>query len=90
MNNEGTEAENFASLSVEDRLELKSWRARVSAYEQISKELACADDPKGLIFRDYLDYIRKAPSESNAAALDAGLDALLSFVTNAADEFVIK
>lgn len=90
MNNEGTELENFSALPVEDRLVLKSWRARVSAYEQISKEFACAEGPSSPIFRNYMDFMRKAPSEANAATFDTALDALLTFVTNASVELVVK
>ena len=90
MNNDGPEGENFSALSIEDRLEHKSWRARVSAYEQISKEFARADGPKSSIFREYMDCMRKAPAESNAAALDAALSALHSFIANASEDLIIK
>jgi len=88
MNND--DGENFSLLSLLDRIEHKSWRARLSAFEQIGKECATCDGPQSAIFKDYMDYMRRAPAEPNAAALDAALVALFSYSSNAPSELIIR
>ena len=54
----------------------------MSAYEELQKLFQRAVDGQDPIFRDHLDTVRRAPAEGNAAALDAALGALASFVTH--------
>jgi len=59
------------------------WKARVSAYEELAKlfrTLPSADDPE---YRKWIGYLKKMVTDSNAAAQDAGIVALLSFLQNA-------
>ncbi|PJF18721.1 hypothetical protein PSACC_01466 [Paramicrosporidium saccamoebae] len=72
--------ENFSSLSIDDRLSHKHWKARLSAYEELARTFRQTTSGKDALFRDHFDSMRKAPVESNAAALDAALNALQAFV----------
>lgn len=72
--------ENFGSLSIDDRLSHKHWKARLSAYEELARTFRQTTSGKDALFRDHFDNLRKAPLESNAAALDAALNALQVFV----------
>lgn len=56
------------------------WKARQNAYEELAKVFAQAEGPKAQVFRDHFESMRKAPLESNAAALDAALHALHVYV----------
>ena len=55
----------------------------MSAYEELAKlfrTLPSADDPE---YRKWIGYLKKMVTDSNAAAQDAGIAALLSFLQNA-------
>ena len=55
----------------------------MSAYEELAKlfrTLPSADDPE---YRKWIGYMKKLVTDSNAAAQDAGIAALLSFLQNA-------
>lgn len=62
-----------------DRLVDKNWKTRVTAYEDLKKEIkvALGEDP---VFNEYDQYLSKITADSNAGALDAGLDTALLFV----------
>ncbi|XP_074596153.1 msps cytoskeleton-associated protein 5 [Brevipalpus obovatus] len=71
--------EDFSKLSLNDRLEHKNWKARVSAYEDLVKFFDIQDDKSGE-FSKYMPYVKKIPIDSNVTAQEKGLAVVLSFV----------
>ena len=57
----------------------KNWKARLSAYEDLRRALKATlgEDP---LFDEYASWIPKMTVDSNAGAMDAGLDTALVFV----------
>ena len=74
-----TEEDEFASLPLEERLEHKNWKARVSGYVDLAKKLRSLEE-------DHPDYIKfsynlqKYVSDTNAAAQEKGLDVTSAFL----------
>mmetsp|Transcript_14415 Transcript_14415/g.21637 ORF Transcript_14415/g.21637 Transcript_14415/m.21637 type:complete len:2162 (-) Transcript_14415:214-6699(-) len=64
------------------RLEDKNWKTRSGAYAELNNLLKSAmdDDP---IFEEYARYMPKMASDSNASALDTGLDSVFLFADRA-------
>lgn len=56
------------------------WKARLEAYDELTKIFQRADGPKDAVFRTYSDAARNAPSEANAAALESALGCLLAYI----------
>ncbi|KAJ3392260.1 Cytoskeleton associated protein 5 [Entophlyctis sp. JEL0112] len=68
--------DDFSSLPLEERLGHKNWKARLSAYDDLKTQFkAKADSPS----RDWPEQLRTALKDSNAAALESALNALLVF-----------
>ena len=59
---------------------LQNWKARVSGYEALAHLFQIQDDEKSPEFSKYLQILRKFPVDSNAAAQEKGLAAVLAFV----------
>ena len=65
-----------------ERIADKQWKARLTAYDDLKKEMSVETiDPT--IFSDFQSFVPKMVADSNAGALDAGLDAALAFVDKA-------
>jgi len=60
-----------------ERIIDKNWKSRASAYEDIVKEI---NNGNTAIFGEYESHIVKILADSNASALDTGLDAVLVFI----------
>ncbi len=60
-----------------ERIVDKNWKSRASAYEDIVKEI---NNGNTAIFSEYESHIVKILADSNASALDTGLDAVLLFI----------
>ena len=60
-----------------ERIIDKNWKSRASAYEDIVKEI---NNGNNAIFSEYENHIVKILADSNASALDTGLDAVLLFI----------
>ncbi|KAI9254442.1 armadillo-type protein [Phascolomyces articulosus] len=73
--------EDFQSLPVTDRLQHKLWKARVSAYEEITSLLRKTDNDSD--FYTYESYLKKIATDANAVAQEAGLNVIYEFVNNA-------
>lgn len=56
----------------------------MSGYEEASKAFQLIDDEKSGEWNKYLGLVKKFVSDSNAVALEKGLEALLHFLSNAA------
>lgn len=75
--------DDFTKLPIHDRLASKLWKARVSAYEELSKAFpntSSEDDP---IFRQYTrnpDILKSIVVDTNAVAQEKGVDAVRAFV----------
>ncbi|KAF9937265.1 Microtubule-associated protein, microtubule dynamics during spindle orientation [Mortierella alpina] len=79
----GAPEENFSSIPVQERLDHKNWKARVSAYEELAKLFRTSVEESD--FRRYEGSLRKIALDSNAVAQESGLTTLIQFVENAQD-----
>ncbi|KAG0261640.1 Microtubule-associated protein, microtubule dynamics during spindle orientation [Mortierella polycephala] len=75
--------ENFNSIPVQERLEHKNWKARVSAYEELAKLFRTSVEDSD--FRRFEGSLKKIALDSNAVAQESGLTTLIQFVENAPD-----
>jgi cytoskeleton-associated protein 5 len=64
-------------------LGFKVWKARVSAYEDLTKLYRQATSETSGEFSKYLGYFKKIVIDSNAVAQEKGLEATLAFLENA-------
>lgn len=78
------EGNEYLKLSVEEQCVHKLWKARVHGYEEASKLFHRLDDEKSPEFSKYLGLVKKFVIDSNAAAQEKGLEAVLAFVENSA------
>ncbi|XP_066151261.1 protein mini spindles [Euwallacea fornicatus] len=76
------EDEEYKKLSAEERCVHKLWKARVSAYEEVTKTFKQIDDEKSPEFGKYLGLVKKFVTDSNAAGQEKGLEATLAYVQN--------
>ena len=75
--------DDFTKMSIEDRLSSKLWKARVSAYEDLSKAFPKTSSEKDPIFRQYTrnpDLLKSIVVDTNAVAQEKGVDAVRAFV----------
>lgn len=61
-----------------ERIVDKNWKTRQTAYEDLKKVVTAVDDES--MFAEFSSVIPKMTSDVHPSALDAGLDAALSFV----------
>ncbi len=73
---ESTEVDN---RPMDVKISDKNWKARLSAYEDLKRALKATlgEDP---LFDEYASWIPKMTADSNAGAMDAGLETALVFV----------
>ncbi|CAB0035199.1 unnamed protein product [Trichogramma brassicae] len=74
----------FTKLPVEDRCVHKLWKARLHGYEECAKNFRLIDDEKSPEWNKFLGLVKKFVADSNAAAQEKGLEAVLAYVENAA------
>ncbi|EST07076.1 CLASP N-terminal domain protein [Kalmanozyma brasiliensis GHG001] len=75
--------DDFTKLSIEERLSSKLWKARVSAYEDLTKAFPKTSSENDPIFRQYTrnpDILKAIVVDSNAVAQEKGVDAVRAFV----------
>jgi cytoskeleton-associated protein 5 len=80
--------EDFSTLSVEDRISHKNWKARVNGYEALVKIFQTTADDSDPAFRPYIsnpDLLKKIATDSNAVAQEKGLECLVAFVKYAGE-----
>ncbi|KAJ2084393.1 hypothetical protein H4R24_000023 [Coemansia sp. RSA 988] len=76
--------EDYSSLPLEQRLTHKVWKVRMNAYNDLKSELKQLD-PGGQAgqFSNYENYLSKMVLDSNMAAQESGVNAVIAFVENA-------
>ncbi|TFY82674.1 hypothetical protein EWM64_g1342 [Hericium alpestre] len=75
--------EDFSSLPIETRLAHKNWKARVSAYETLTKTFQLTVSDTDPAFKPYLgnpDILKKIATDSNAVAQEKGVECLVALV----------
>lgn len=72
----------YKKLPPEERCIHKLWKARVSAYEEVTKLFKQIDDEKSPEFGKYLGLVKKFVTDSNAMGQEKGLEATLAYVEN--------
>lgn len=83
MDGQPPQEEDFSSLSIDDRLAHKNWKARVSAYETLVKtfQLTASDtDPAFKPYTSNPDLLKKIVTDSNAVAQEKGVECVVAFV----------
>lgn len=76
------EDDEYKKLPPEERCVHKLWKARVSAYEEVTKLFKQIDDEKSPEFGKYLGLVKKFVTDSNAVGQEKGLEATLAYVEN--------
>ncbi len=74
---------DFSKMSIEERLASKLWKARVSAYEDLTKAFPKTSSENDPIFRQYTrnpDVLKSIVVDTNAVAQEKGVDAVRAFV----------
>ncbi|WFD45308.1 hypothetical protein MPSI1_003990 [Malassezia psittaci] len=77
--------EDLASLSLDQKLDSKVWKVRLAGYEELVRRFAQASDEHDPIFAEYArkaEKLRAMALDSNAAAQEKALEALVAFVSN--------
>ncbi|RWS17773.1 cytoskeleton-associated protein 5-like protein [Dinothrombium tinctorium] len=74
---------DFTKLSIEERIQHKNWKARVSGYEALLNVFNAEVDEKSTEFSKYLPILKKAPFDTNVTAQEKGLAVIYSLVENA-------
>jgi len=77
------EQTDFTKLPVDERVQHKNWKARVSGYEQLVITFNQADDDKASEFSKYASLLKKAPTDAHVTAQEKGLAAVSAFLNNA-------
>lgn len=75
--------EDFSSIPISDRLAHKNWKARVSAYESLTKTFQNTASDTDPAFKPYInnpDLLRKIATDSNAVAQEKAVECLVSLV----------
>ncbi|KAI0221669.1 hypothetical protein L0F63_000494 [Massospora cicadina] len=75
------EEEDFSKLSIDDKIQHKSWKARVEGYTELAKELGKLD-PDGQMgeFRKYGAHMVRIAKDSNLPAQEAGMACIMSYI----------
>ncbi|KAI0321641.1 ARM repeat-containing protein [Amylostereum chailletii] len=83
--------EDFSVLPIGERLAHKNWKARVSAYEALSKAFQLSVSDADPAFKPYLnnpDSLKKIVTDSNAVAQEKGVECVVAFVKYAGENAV--
>jgi cytoskeleton-associated protein 5 len=83
MDGQPPQEEDFSTLSIEDRLSHKNWKARVSAYESLVKSFKLTSSDTDPAFRPYSsnpDLLKRIVTDSNAVAQEKGVECVVAFV----------
>lgn len=83
MDGQPPQEEDFSSLSIEDRLAHKNWKARVNAYEALIKTFQFSSSDTDPAFKPFLnnpDTLKKIATDSNAVAQEKGVECLVALV----------
>ncbi|EGD82847.1 hypothetical protein PTSG_03479 [Salpingoeca rosetta] len=77
---------DFSALSLQDRLTHKVWKARLSAYEELVKQLQSSCDEDALA--EWKQYVSQAVADPNVPAQLQGLEFALVWLENAPKRLV--
>lgn len=83
MDGQPPQEEDFSSLSIEDRLAHKNWKARVNAYESLIKTFQLSSSESDPAFKPFLgnpDTLKKIVTDSNAVAQEKGVECVVALV----------
>lgn len=75
--------EDFSKQPIEERLKSKVWKARVSAYEELSSSFRSSPSEDAPVFRPYArnaDAVRAMALDANAVAQEKAVLAIRDFV----------
>jgi len=75
--------EDFTSLPISERLAHKNWKARVSAYESLTKTFANTATEEDPAFKPYInntELLKKFAIDANAVAQEKGVECLGALV----------
>lgn len=75
--------EDFSALPISDRLAHKNWKARVSAYEELTRTFGATPSENDPAFRPYLsnpDLLKRMVLDANAVAQEKGVECVAAFV----------
>ncbi|TPX36658.1 hypothetical protein SmJEL517_g01345 [Synchytrium microbalum] len=72
--------EDFSGLSLIEKLNHKSWRARNEGYVELDKLLKTLDLDAESDYRKYTDVVKRIPVDSNLIAQECGLTTLWTFL----------
>lgn len=77
--------EDFSSIPLQERIVNKSWKARISAYDELTKLFSVTLDPEtdSEGYLKWVDILKKSALDMNAAAQESALNMILAFVSNA-------
>ncbi|KAI9105402.1 hypothetical protein DFS34DRAFT_7380 [Phlyctochytrium arcticum] len=75
--------DDFTSLPLTERLSHKSWKARQGAYEELAKLFNTLPPDADAEYKKWQEYTKKMMTDANAVAQEAGVGAVLAYVTNA-------
>jgi len=79
----GGSAEDVARMPLGERLSSKLWKARLSAYEELTRTFSHTSSDEDPIFGDYArqtDVLQGMSLDANAAAQEKGIECLCAFV----------
>lgn len=74
---------DFSSLSLEEKLEHKVWKARLEAYDQIAKQSENSRNDQDECFQKLNarpEILKKAVTDANVVAQESGIQALCSYL----------
>ncbi|KAF8268872.1 ARM repeat-containing protein [Lactarius quietus] len=83
MDGQPPQEEDFSTLSIDERLAHKNWKARVSAYETLVKTFQLTASETDPAFKPYIshpDLLKKIVTDSNAVAQEKGVECVVAFV----------
>lgn len=83
MSNDRQEDDTWKKLPPEEKVKHSNWRARLEGYQEAQKIFE-KEDEKSPVFDKYLGVAKKFIVDSNAPAQEKGVEAMQSFVRNAA------
>ncbi|WBW74550.1 TOG/XMAP215 microtubule plus end tracking polymerase Alp14 [Schizosaccharomyces osmophilus] len=85
--------EDYTKLSLEARITHKVWKARLGAYEELSKNFSLSGSPTDPCFDLWArqpDLWRSVLADSNVAAQGAGVTAFVSFCKFSDPSYIVK
>lgn len=82
--------EDFSTLSIEDKISHKNWKARLQGYEELLKIWKQLEDPLDPELKKYSHIVTICLNDNNAAALDAAYTLILCFLDIASLSIISK